>query len=315
MLFVTTFTNLFGAENSIVGVITVIGVLTYRLSNLGFNVKQSALAILGVYGIYIIFPYLASISNPFLGAIINFVALMVIVILTCYDIRLSNQSIFILGYFLLYGYKVTSIDSLISRGIALIVGGLLVSSIFYIKSRKTIYEATIRDVIKSVKINNERTKWQIKLVLLISTAVLIGELVHIPRTMWIAFACMSVLQPDKEMINFRYIKRSIFIIVGCLVVGIIYTIVPDEIKSFIGLAGGVLSGFCMSYQGLVVFNCFGALSSAIVILGVWPAIILRIINNVFGCFYAKAFDHVFDIIYEKINNSRYDVEEENIELG
>ena len=147
MLFVTTFTNLFGAENSIVGVITVIGVLTYRLSNLGFNVKQSALAILGVYGIYIIFPYLASISNPFLGAIINFVALMVIVILTCYDIRLSNQSIFILGYFLLYGYKVTSIDSLISRGIALIVGGLLVSSIFYIISRKTIYEATFRDVI------------------------------------------------------------------------------------------------------------------------------------------------------------------------
>ena len=44
IVFVSTYTKIFGEENSVIGVCTVILILTFRFSNLNFNVKQSTLA-------------------------------------------------------------------------------------------------------------------------------------------------------------------------------------------------------------------------------------------------------------------------------
>ena len=56
MVIVTSFNRIFGEDNSIVGVVTVILLLTFRFSNLNFNVKQSAIALFGIFIIYIISP-------------------------------------------------------------------------------------------------------------------------------------------------------------------------------------------------------------------------------------------------------------------
>ena len=47
---VTSFSNIFGNENSVVGVVTVLALLTFRFSNLDFDVKQSAFTLLYTYG-------------------------------------------------------------------------------------------------------------------------------------------------------------------------------------------------------------------------------------------------------------------------
>ncbi|MGG7060550.1 FUSC family protein, partial [Clostridium tertium] len=48
------------------------------------------------------------------------------------------------------------------------------------------------------------------------------------------------------------------------------------------------------------FNCFGALTAAVPVLGLVGAIIFRIFNNAFGAVYSKLFNKVFDIVDSKI---------------
>ncbi len=241
ILIVSPFSSIFGSENSIVGVVTVMLILTFRFANLDFKVKQSAVTLIGIFliyavapylsnisnpilgfiinfisiitiivltchnmmyaliGIFLIYavaPYLSNISNPILGFIINFISIITIIVLTCHNMMYANHIILILSYFLLYGNDVSSIESYLSRVIGLLFGGLIVASIFYIKHKKAKkeYDNTILDVIKAFDIKTERSRWQLKLALGINTAVLIGEFLHFPKTMWIAFACMSVIQ-------------------------------------------------------------------------------------------------------------------------
>ena len=81
MLVVVFFSSFFGSENSMVGVVTILLVLTFRFTNLDFKIDQSAFTLLGVFMIYAICPYLASNSNHFVGFVINFVSILSIIIL------------------------------------------------------------------------------------------------------------------------------------------------------------------------------------------------------------------------------------------
>lgn len=304
MIVVIFFSNIFGKENSIVGVVTILGLLTFRFSNLDFNVKQSAIAIFGIFVILAISPYLASISNPLLASLINFISIFLIVILSCHNVKLSNQSIFVLSYLLLYGYEVSSINVYANRIIGMVLGGILVSGIFYFKQRKFKFENTISTIIKDIDFKTERTKWQLKLALGVCIGVLIGELIHTQRAIWIGFACISILQPNQENLEFRYKKRPIFVILGCIIFAMTYMILPQILKDNISIIGGIMVGLSATYQWQTVFNCFGALSSAIPIIGLQEAIIFRILNNLFGSLYAKAFDKVFNKVHNIIFDTK-----------
>lgn len=300
MIVVTSFGKIFGSENSVVGVVTVVALLTYRLSNLDFEVKQSTFTIFGIFCIFMVGPYLASISTPVLRFIINFISIMAIVILSCYNVNLSNQSIFVLSYLLLYGYQINDMAVYVNRVFALLVGGTIVSVIFYIKQRNTKFENTFSDIIKGVNLNNERTKWQLKFALGVCSAMLIGDILNLEKTMWVGFACMSILQPTQDKIDFRLKNRFPFMIIGCIVYFILFSVVPMEYRGFIGILGGIMVGFSATYQWQTVFNCFGALTSAVPVLGLEGAIILRILNNAFGAIYSKVFSYAFDKVDEKI---------------
>lgn len=296
---VISFGKVFGEENNVVGVVTVISLLNFRFSNLDFKVRQAALTIVGIFGVLSISPYIASISNPFLGFIINFISIIGILILTCHNVRLCNHSILVLSYFLLYGYKVENTEILINRIIGLIFGGILVASIFYIKQRKIEFKNTFIDIINDVDFNTERTKWQLKFAFVTTSAIMIGEFLHIPRTMWIGIACMSVFHPDKSQLQIRYKQRMLYMVLGCLMYMSIYFLIPQQFRGLIGLIGGVMIGFSGTYKWQTVFNAFGALSAATPILGVGGAIIFRILNNVFGALYSKGFDYIINFIDNK----------------
>lgn len=300
MFVVISFSTFFGTENSIVGVVAVVALLTFRFSNLDFNVGQSAVTIFGVFLILAIGPYFASIINPMSGFIINFISIISILILTCHNVKLSNHSVFVLSYLLLYGYKVDNTAILINRIIGLIFAGVLVASIFYIKQRKIKFENKFSNIIKDIDFNTERTKWQFRFTFLVTSAVLIGELLHIPRAMWIGIACMSVFHPDREQLQIRYKDRMKYMILGSLIYGVIYILMPQEFRSFIGLMGGMMVGVSATYKWQVVFNALGALATATPILGLGGAIIFRITNNVFGALYSKGFDYIANSINKKV---------------
>ena len=300
ILVVSSFGKLFGNENSIVGVVTILGVLTFRFSNIDFDVKQSAFTLFGVFCIFMVGPYTANLVGPISRSIINFIFIMTILILTCHNEVLSNQSILILSYLILYGYETNDMNVLINRVIALALGGIIVASIFYIKQRNVKFENKFSDIIRDVNLSNDRTKWQLKLAVGICSSMLIGDLLHFPKTMWIGIACMSIIQPNKELVEFRFKNRILFTILGCLLYFIIYSFIPDGFKSLLGMLGGIMVGFSATYQWQVIFNSFGGLTSAVPALGLEGALITRLLNGCFGSIYSRVYDRIFDIIHEKI---------------
>lgn len=300
MIIVTFFSNIFGVNNGIVGVVTVIALMTFRFANLDFKTGQSAITILGIFAIFIVSPYVATIVHPVVGSIINFISMMIIVVLSCHNVTLSNQSTFILSYLLLYGYQVNDMNEYVNRAFALILGGIIVAGIFYYKHRKVNFENTFSDIIKDIDFSTPRTKWQLKLVLGITIAILIGELLNIPRVMWIGFACMSVLQPDQEKVEYRVKKRYPFVIIGCLIFAVVYLVLPEEYRGYAGILGGLMVGFSGTYSWQTSFNCFGALAVAVPIFGLGWAIVIRIVNNIIGVIYGNVFNKLFDKIGERI---------------
>lgn len=321
ILIVSSFSSIFGSENSIVGVVTVMLILTFRSANLDFKVKQSSVTLIGIFLIYSVAPYLSNISNPILGFIINFISIITIIVLTCHNMMYANHIILILSYFLLYGNGVSSVEVYLSRVIGLLFGGIIVASIFYIKHKKTKkeYDNTILDVIKGFDIKTERSRWQLKLALGINTAVLIGEFMHFPKTMWIAFACMSVIQQTtKEKLNVRCKSRIIFAIVGCITFFVIYIVLPEQLRTMLPLMAGLMVGFCATYELQTVVNSFSALPSAVATLGLTDTITSRIVSNVFGSLYSKLFDNLYDkVIYHMDNrfNNEDEDEFEQIEVN
>ncbi|MEW9079740.1 FUSC family protein [Terrisporobacter glycolicus] len=316
ILVVSSFSNIFGKENSIVGVVTVILILTFRFANLDFKVKQSAITLIGIFLIYAISPYLSNISNPILGFIINFTSIITIVILTCHNMIYANHIVLILSYFLLYGNDVSSIEVYLSRVIGLLFGGIIVASIFYTKHKKSKkeYDNTILDVIKGFDINTEKSRWQLKLALGVNTAVLIGEIFHFPKTMWIAFACMSVIhQTTKEKLNLRCKNRIVFAIVGSIAFFVIYRVFPENLRTMMPLMAGVMVGFCATYEWQTVVNSFSALPSAVLTLGLADAITFRIVSNVFGSLYSKLFDCLYDKVINHIDNRFNNEDEDELE--
>lgn len=302
MIIVTFFNNVFGVDNSIVGVVTVIALMTFRFANLDFKTGQSAIAILGIFAIFIISPYVATIVHPVVGSIINFISMMAIVVLSCHNVVLSNQSTFILSYLLLYGYEVNDVNGYVNRVFALILGGIIVAGIFYYKHRKVNFENNFSDIIKDIDFSTPRTKWQLKLVLGITIAILMGELLNLPRVIWIGFACMSVLQPEKEKVEYRVKKRYPFVIIGCLIFAVIYLVLPQEYKGYAGILGGLMVGFSGTYAWQTSFNCFGALTAAVPVFGLGWAIVIRIGYNIIGVIYSKVYNKIFDEIDERIFN-------------
>lgn len=298
-IFVTIFSVIFGEDNSVVGVISVILLLTFRFSNLDFDIKESVFAIFGIYIIYAIGPHLAAICNPYLAAIINFSSILILIIISCHNTQLSNQSVIVLSYLLLYGNKVNSKAIYVNRIFALIIGSIIVATIFYMKQRKNRFENTFIDILKDLNIKDSRTRWQIKISIIITTSMLIGELLHFDRSMWIGFACISIMQPQKDKLKGRLIDRPMNAILGCIVFTLTYCFMPKIPSAFFGMIGGIMASFSATYRWKIVFNTFGALSVAIPIVGFSGAILLRIINNIFGALYIWICTKGYDIFKNK----------------
>ena len=60
------------------------------------------------------------------------------------------------------------------------------------------YKRSFRHLFQEFDLSSARTRWQIRLTLGVSSAMLIASLLGIPRVMWIGIAAMSVLLPFRK---------------------------------------------------------------------------------------------------------------------
>lgn len=297
--FVSIYSMLFGSENSVVGVVVLLAVMILRQVDFGIDKVHSIGIIFMIFAILAIGPRAANMAAPVPAFCIHFVCIMALMILSCHNVIMSNQSTFILGYLLLFGYDVSG-KAYIMRLISLLVGAIICSAVFYKNHKNRSFKRGFSHLFKEFHLFSTRNNWYIRLALGISTAVLIGSLFHMPRTMWIGIASMSVLLPFSKDMVYRVKRRGPFNILGCIIFLILYHLLPSKIFAWIGLIGGIGVGYSAGYAWQTVFNTFGALYIAAGLFGLKTALILRIVANVFGSLYSFAFDHVFRMISSAI---------------
>ena len=292
---VTLFSKWIGNENSVVGVTVLLAVLVLRQADFGIKTTHGLLSIAGIFGILIVGPYVADLLPPVGAFGVNLVCIMLLMILGCHNVIMYNHSTFVLGYLLLEGYGVEG-HAYVMRVYGLLAGMVICMAIFYKNQKNRPYRRTFFDLFREFDIRSARSRWYIKLTVIVSSAMLIMSLLGLPRAMWAGIACMSVCLPFTEDGKERAGKRAGFNIVGCLIFAVLYFVLPESMYPYIGMIGGIGVGYSAGYAWQTVFNTFGALSIASGLFGVTGAVALRIGANVFGAVYTMVMAHLIDWI-------------------
>lgn len=274
--FVTVYSKVFGNSNSIVGVVVLLSVMTFRFADFGIHAPHAVSSLMVIWTIMTFDPRLANAGNLFTELLVNIVCILVLMVLGCYNVVMCNQSTLLLGYLLLYGYDVTGKDFLM-RVLGMLVGGILTGVVFYKNNKHQKYEKTLRDLFQEFHLRDSRTKWQICVTLGVSSVIFIAGLLNLPRAMWVGIASMSVLVPFRDKIKARVKGR-----------------IPGNIM------GGIGVGLSATYGCQAIFNSWGAISIAMTFSRVEGAIFYRIFNNAFGACYAMIFDKLYFKILEHL---------------
>ena len=281
---VTAFSLLFGSANSIAGVVVLLALLVLRQADFGIRTSHGLICIGLIFGVLIAGPRLSNMLPPGYAFLANCIFIMILMVLGCHNVIMSNHSTFVLSYLLLQGYDVSGADYE-KRIVGLLLGMVICMAVFYKNQRLRPYRRSFLDLFRDFHFRSARNWWYIRMTLTVSTALLIMNLLGISRAMWAGIACMSVCLPFTEDCKGRAGKRGMFNIVGCILFAVLYLILPESMYPYIGMIGGIGVGYSAGYAWQTAFNTFGALSIASGLFGMPAAVLLRIGANVFSSIY------------------------------
>ncbi len=286
--FVTAYSKIFGSENSIVGVVTLLCVMGFRFVNTGLKPLHGIAAMVLIFAILAVGPRLANSGGLVLQLLINLGCIFLLMLLGCHNVIFFNQSTIVLGYLLLFGYDVTG-DAYRMRLYAILTGAVLTILVYYHNHRKKEYRRTLVDLVKEFHIRSTRGRWQLAITLGASLMIFITGLLGFPRTMWTGIAVMSVIQPFQADMKHRIFGRIWGNILGSILFAVLYSLVPKSLHFTFGIIGGIGVGFSATYGWQAVFNSLGAMTIASEFLGMEGAIFYRILNNVCGALFGYLF--------------------------
>ncbi|MCI9078269.1 MAG: FUSC family protein [Lachnospiraceae bacterium] len=299
--FIAVFSMLFGTGNSIAGLAVLLSVMVFRCADLGIRTSHAVCSILAVFGILAAGPRLSNMLPPGWAFLVNAVFIMFIMLLGCHNVVMYNHSTLVLAYLLLQGYDVSG--TVYSKRLAgLFAGAVITAVVYYHNHRKKNYKRTFKSFFQEFDLSSARTKWQLRLALVISSAMYIASILDIPKPMWIGIAAMSVCVPFRNDISYRVKYRAPGNILGSLVFLCAYLALPEGSVAYMGILGGIGTGLSASYGWQAVFNAFSSLATAVPVFGLQYAIILRILCNVSGSVYTWIFDRIFEPVISCLGN-------------
>lgn len=292
MCFVMLSGRILGDENSVVGVVVLLFLMVFKNADFGIGMRHSLEVIGIIFGILIAGPQIANAFGAFWGMVVNAGCILILAVLSCHNILMSNHSTVILGYLLLYGYEVSG-DAFTARIFGLLLGAGLTMLVFYRGHKNRTYKRDLNSVFQEFDIHSSRTKWQLAMAFGIATIMFFAEMIHFPRSMWAGIAVMSVLLPFETDAKKRSRGRIPGNIVGGILFLILYVVLSPSFLSYAGIIGGIGVGLSASYGWQSVFNTFGAMAVATGLFGLEGAVFLRIFHNVCGSLYGQVFYQVF----------------------
>lgn len=294
---VTIFSQIFGSANSVAGVTILLALLVLRQADFGIHTTHGLLSIAGIFTILMVGPKVSNLVSPTLALPINIACIFMIMILGCYNVIMSNQSTFVLGYLLLQGYDVSGTDYLM-RVVGLFVGMILCMAVFYKNQKNRPHTKGFLDLFRDFDLKSEQSRWYVKFTLIVSLALWMVSFAGLPRAMWMGIACMSICQLKHEGCVEKAKKRGPYNVVGCLIFLALYRLLPASMYPYIGIIGGIGVGYSAGYAWQTVFNTFGALSIAAGLFGPIAAVVLRMGLNLFASVYTVVCDNILDRIFQ-----------------
>ena len=89
----------------------------------------------------------------------------------------------------------------------MMVAAIFTALVYYHCHYQQTMKLNFKDILKDFFSPSKRTFWYLKISSAIALVIFLGEMLNFSRTMWIAFACMSIINIDHEQIIYKF-KQS-----------------------------------------------------------------------------------------------------------
>lgn len=303
IVFISIYNKLFGTENSIIGVIVLTGLLMFMRGDLGFSVKQASVSIFLIFAIMGIAAKI-SMLNPFVGIIVNFCVINLLLIVSSHDLTQGNHVPFMMGYIFARGYDVSG-NVFGMRILSLSIGGLVIALLYYFINRKKEYKRTLMDLFREWNIHSIRTQWYIRMSVTLTVFMFVGDISNYPRTMWVALTILSLTTPFGSEHKERGRVRIIAAILGTALFYILFEIlIPIKYQTAVVMLAGFVAMFIQNYFIKSIYNSFSALGAAVLIFPVNDALVLRVVSNIIGTIASVCSYGIFTLLFSAYKDWR-----------
>lgn len=301
ILFIGVLTRLFGQNNTGLVVAGFCILLGIKHVPYGFHAADSVIALGLVIGAMILSGTITLVDNSLLSLITNFILATLILVFVANDPPMGNAGLYIFGYLFVSQTPVTGAD-LTSRCILGLIIWIICSAVLVHKHHSKFSDIRLRDLIEDFSLKNPTSIWQLRLAVGVACVLLIGDLLGIPRGVWLGYACMSVLLPygeEKGSSLKRAGLRLSGVVIGSTLFYLFSWFVPTEYRFLFGPLAGICIGFSNKYIVDSALNCFGALLLAESVYGMGGSAILRIWDNLLGVVFAVIFTALFSYLADR----------------
>ena len=302
VVFLYAHTAQFGGANLPPAVVIFCLLLSCRFVHYNYRMADTLRNMAAAFALLTLGPALAPLGGPLLHLLLNLFCIGVLLLITADQPELGNASLYLFSYLFLYGNPVSG-RSLALRGLEMLLGFALCAAVLYHNHRGRTPERPFRAVLRAFSLADEKCRWQLRVAVGISLAVLTGELLGLPRIMWVGFSCSSILTAYGSHPVRRAAGRVGGVLGGSLLFCLLYQLCPPALHGGLGILSGLCLGLCASYGFCTVFNCLGALLTASALFGPGPAAAIRVCNNVlgslFGLFFALAWPKLLDALFRR----------------
>lgn len=293
VLFIAGLTPVFGAENSSLVVGGFCMLLGIRFVPFGYRARDSVAALAVALALTVAGGMVASLGMPVLSFACNLLFLWTVLVLVAQDPPMGNAGTYV------FAYVFVSQSPVAGRALALrwaLAALLLVlcGAVLLHRHRHEDADVPLRDVLARLSLADPRTRWRLRMAAGVAAVLLVGDLLAVPRSVWMGYACMSVLLPYGPQAQGaraalrRGVERGAGVVVGSALYWALSAVAPPSAHGAFGPAAGVCMGFSSRYFWNNVLNCFGALLLASAVFGTAGSAVLRVEENLAGIAFALA---------------------------
>lgn len=300
MLFIGIFEKIFGQKNMFVGVTTIISLLISLGKDLTKNPLKNFI-ILIVVNIAMGIAVFWSVSNVWIGIIINFVSLFLIGYYLGYTLTRSLilpyglQYLFML-YAPVYGNDFTK------RILALIAGPILIMAVQFIihklSKKKVSNESSLVTFEddksntgyryytifgKKVRVHRIRLAYALKLGILTAVTCFITQYFHLVEGRWMTYTIFSLTEFYSDKCKIKAKKKLQGTLIGVIIVMICFVLIKNKaLRGLIILIAGYLNSFAVDYRDIAILVTITAVAPVALSNGTIYAVVQRILYAIIG---------------------------------